>query len=79
MIPLLIICCKTKNSILHCHLEIPEFELMLGCELIRQFKDTATNSQNLLKDIFYKLMTLEKEIICQNIKSHKKKLQSLCK
>lgn len=52
---------------------------MLGCELIRQFKYDATNSQNLLKDIFYKLMTLEKEIISQNISSHKKKLLSLCK
>jgi hypothetical protein len=52
---------------------------MLGYDLIRQFNDDINNSQILLKDIFYKLMTLEKEIISQNVKSHKSKLQSLCK
>lgn len=52
---------------------------MLGCDLIRQFNDDSNNSQHLLKEIFFKLMTSDKEIISQNIKSHKNKLQSLCK
>ncbi|XP_008187107.1 mannose-6-phosphate isomerase isoform X2 [Acyrthosiphon pisum] len=58
--------------------EIPEFKLIVGCDLIDQFKKDTTNSQYLLKDIFYKLMTSEKGIISQNLSSHKKKLQSLC-
>jgi len=62
-----------------CYLEIPEFKIIIGNELIDQFKKDTTNSQNLLKDIFYKLMTTEKEIIVKNINSHKKNLQILCK
>lgn len=62
-----------------CQLEIPEFQMIVGYDLIDQFKKDTTNSQHLLKDIFYKLMTSEKEIISQSLNSHKKKLQSLCK
>ncbi|XP_022168453.1 mannose-6-phosphate isomerase isoform X2 [Myzus persicae] len=58
--------------------EIPELQIIVGYDLIEQFKKDTTNSQYLLKDIFYKLMTSEKGIISQNISSHKKKLQSLC-
>lgn len=61
------------------HLEIPEFRILVGYELIDQFINDNFNSESLLKDIFYKLMTSEKEIIAQNISSHKKNLQSLCK
>lgn len=60
-------------------LEIPEFKKIIGDELIDQFKKEDTNKPNLLKDIFYKLMTSEKDVICQNIKSHKKNLQSISK
>lgn len=62
-----------------CCLEIPEFQLLVGCELIDQFSKETSNSHNLLKDIFYKLMTSEKEIISRCVSSHKKKLQLLCK
>lgn len=62
-----------------CYLEIPEFQLLVGCDIIEQFSKETSNSHNLLKDIFYKLMTSEKEIINQCVSSHKKKLQSLCK
>lgn len=58
---------------------MPEFKILIGHELIDQFKKDNTNSQVLLKDIFYKLMTSEKDIISQNISSHKEYLQSLCK
>lgn len=58
--------------------EIPELQIIVGYDLIEQFKKDTTNSKYLLKDIFYKLMTSEKGIISQNISSHKKKLQSLC-
>lgn len=53
--------------------------MIVGYDLIDQFKKDTTNSQYLLKDIFYKLLTSEKEIISQSLDSHKKKLQSLCK
>jgi len=53
--------------------------MIVGYDLIDQFKKDTTNSQYLLKNIFYKLMTSEKEIISQSLYSHKKKLQSLCK
>lgn len=62
-----------------CCLEMPEFKIMVGDELIDQFKKENNNSQVLLKNIFYKLMTSEKDIISQNISSHKEYLQSLCK
>lgn len=58
--------------------EIPEFQMIVGNDLIDQFKKDTGNSQYLLKDIFYKLLTSEKGIISQNLNSHKKKLQSLC-
>jgi len=62
-----------------CQLEIPEFQSIVGYELIDKFKKDTNNSQYLLKDIFYKLLTSEKGIISQNLSTHKKKLQSLCK
>lgn len=52
--------------------------MIIGHELIIQFKNDIANSQNVLKDIFYKLMTSTKEIIVQAIISHKKNLQLLC-
>lgn len=67
------------NTKLLYYLEIPEFQIIVGTELITSFKEDITNPQNVLKDIFYKLMTSEKNVISQNISSHKKNLQSLCK
>lgn len=60
-----------------CCLEIPEFQTILGYDIVNQFVNDNTNSQDLLKDIFYKLMSSDKEIISQNISSLKKNL--LCK
>lgn len=70
---------KYRNNSYNWSLEIPEFQTLIGYELIDQFKNNIVNSQNILKDIFYKLMTSKKTTIIQNISNHKQYLQSLCK
>lgn len=53
--------------------------MIVGSKLINSFINDITTPENVLKDIFYKLMTSDKNVISQNISSHKKKLELLCK
>lgn len=56
--------------------------MIVGSKLINSFiNDNITDDipENVLKDIFYKLMTSDKNIISQNISSHKRNLELLCK
>ncbi|XP_050423282.1 mannose-6-phosphate isomerase isoform X2 [Adelges cooleyi] len=57
--------------------EIPEFKVIIGSDLIDQFKKNNSDDQTLIKHIFYKLMTTDKDIIKQSIIYHKNKLKEL--
>ncbi|XP_050539773.1 mannose-6-phosphate isomerase [Daktulosphaira vitifoliae] len=57
--------------------EIPEFQDIIGLELLKKLKEGTTNENDIVKNIFYKLMTSDKKIIKQNITSHKNKINKL--